>query len=419
MTSQPPQAPERLLKEMFAAAVAAADPKKRVPMFLPSRPKGRTLVIGAGKASAAMAAAVEGVWDGDLSGLVVTRYGHGAPCKRIEIVEASHPVPDAAGQKAAQRMGELVKNLTEDDLVVCLISGGGSALLTAPAPGLTLEHKQDINRQLLASGAPIAAMNCVRKHLSAMKGGRLAAMAYPAQVVSLIISDVPGDDPSVVASGPTVPDASTREEALAHIARYGIKLPEPVAQWLARPESETPKPGDPRLSRTVNHMIGTPVLSLTAAAEVARRHGYEVIDLGDRIEGESRAVAQEQAALAKRTKPGTVILSGGETTVTLKGKGRGGRNAEFALGLAIALDGAPGIYGIACDTDGIDGSEDNAGAFVTPQTLALGRAKGIDAAQYLANNDAYGYFAATGQLVVTGPTLTNVNDFRAIVIAKP
>ena len=416
MTSQPFDAPEALLRQMFAAAIAAADPARRVPAFLPAKPPGRTVVIGAGKASAAMALAVEQHWDGPLEGLVVTRYGHGAPCRRIEIVEASHPVPDAAGQQAAARIAERVKGLSPDDLVLCLISGGGSALLAAPAPGLTLADKQDINRQLLASGAPIGAMNCVRKHLSAVKGGRLAAAAHPAQVVSLIISDVPGDDPSVVASGPTVADPSTREEALAHIRRYGLKLSPAVEAWLASPESETPKPGDPRLARTVNQMIATPAQSLEAAAAIARAAGYATVDLGDRVEGESREVAREHAALALKTAPGTVILSGGETTVTLKGKGRGGRNAEYALGLALALDGAPGVCAIAGDTDGIDGSEDNAGAIVTPDTLARARAAGVDPAQALARNDAWSVFDATDQLVITGPTLTNVNDFRAIVV---
>jgi hydroxypyruvate reductase len=419
MTSQPSAAPEALLRQMFAAAIAAADPGLRVPAFLPARPKGKTVVIGAGKASAAMAAAVEAHWDGPLEGLVVTRYGHGAPCRRIEIVEASHPVPDAAGQQAAARIAQRVQGLTSDDLVLCLISGGGSALLAAPAAGLTLADKQDINRQLLASGAPIGAMNCVRKHLSAVKGGRLAAAAHPAQVVSLIISDVPGDDPSVVASGPTVADPSMREEALHHIRRYGLKLSPAVEAWLASPSSETPKPGDPRLARTVNHMIATPAQSLEAAAALARAAGYAIVDLGDRVEGESREVAGEHAALALKAAPGTVILSGGETTVTLKGEGgRGGRNAEYALGLALALGGAPGISAIAGDTDGIDGSEDNAGAIVTPDTLARARAAGIDPAQALARNDAWSVFNATGQLVVTGPTLTNVNDFRAIVVGR-
>lgn len=405
-----------LLKDLFSTAVAAADPALRVPPFLPEQPKGRTLVVGAGKASAAMALAVEDHWTGPISGLVITRYGHGAPCKKIEIVEASHPVPDASGRDAALRIGELVKGLTPDDLVLCLISGGGSALLAAPAPGLTLEDKQNVNRQLLSCGAPISEMNCVRKHLSALKGGRLAAAAFPAQIVSLVISDVPGDDPAIVASGPTVPDPTTREDALAILHKYKFDLPAHVWAFLETPAAETPKPGDPRFAKVRTEMIAAPAQSLAAAAKIAAEAGYRVIDLGDRIEGEARDVARAQAAQALATKGPAVILSGGETTVTLKGKGRGGRNAEYALALAIALDGKANISAIAGDTDGIDGSEDNAGALVRPDTLARAKAKGIDAAAYLANNDAYSFFAGIGDLVVTGPTRTNVNDFRAILI---
>jgi hydroxypyruvate reductase len=405
-----------LLKDLFSAAVAAADPALRVPPFLPKPPKGRTLIVGAGKASAAMALAVEEHWTGPLSGLVITRYGHGAPCKKIEIVEASHPVPDASGRDAALRIGELVKGLTADDLVLCLISGGGSALLAAPAPGLTLEDKQNVNRQLLSCGAPISEMNCVRKHLSALKGGRLAAAAWPAQIVSLVISDVPGDDPAVVASGPTVPDPTTRQDALAILRKYKFDLPAHVWAFLETDAAETPKPGDPRFAKVRTEMIAAPAQSLAAAAKIAAETGYRIIDLGDRIEGEARDVAREQAAQALATKGPAVILSGGETTVTLKGKGRGGRNAEYALALAIALDGKANISAIAGDTDGIDGSEDNAGALVMPDTLGRARAKGIDAAAHLANNDAYGFFAGIGDLVVTGPTRTNVNDFRAILI---
>lgn len=405
-----------LLKDLFSAAVAAADPALRVPPFLPKPPKGRTLVVGAGKASAAMALAVEEHWMGPMSGLVITRYGHGAPCKTIEIVEASHPVPDASGRDAALRMGELVKGLSADDLVLCLISGGGSALLAAPAPGLTLEDKQNANRQLLSCGAPISEMNCVRKHLSALKGGRLAAAAFPAEIVSLVISDVPGDDPAIVASGPTVPDPTTRQDALAILRKYKFDLPAHVWAFLETAAAETPKPGDPRFAKVRTEMIAAPAQSLAAAAKLAAEAGYRVIDLGDQIEGEARDVAREQAALALATKGPAIILSGGETTVTLKGKGRGGRNAEYALALAIALDGKADISAIAGDTDGIDGSEDNAGALVMPDTLARARAKGIDAAAHLANNDAYSYFAGIGDLVVTGPTRTNVNDFRAILI---
>ncbi|MGE0004590.1 MAG: glycerate kinase [Parvibaculaceae bacterium] len=405
-----------LLRRLFAAAIAAADPALRVPPFLPEPPRGRTIVVGAGKASAAMALAVEQHWKGELSGLVITRYGHGAPCRRIEIVEASHPVPDANGRDAALRMGELVKGLTADDLVLCLVSGGGSALLAAPAPGLTLEDKQNVNRQLLASGAPISEMNCVRKHLSALKGGRLAAAAHPAEVVSLIISDVPGDDPAVVASGPTVPDPTTREDALAILRKYGFDLPDQVWAFLATPAAETPKPGDPRFARVHTRMIAAPAQSLAAAAAIAHEAGYRIIDLGDKVEGEAREVARAQAARALATQGPSVILSGGETTVTLKGKGRGGRNAEFALALAIALGGAPKISAIAGDTDGIDGSEDNAGAMVRADTLERARALGLAPEACLADNDAYGFFAALGDLVVTGPTRTNVNDFRAILI---
>lgn len=405
-----------LLKDLFSAAVAAADPALRVPPFLPKPPKGRTLVVGAGKASAAMALAVEEHWKGPLSGLVITRYGHGAPCKKIEIVEASHPVPDANGRDAALRMGELVKGLTADDLVLCLISGGGSALLAAPAPGLTLADKQNVNRQLLSCGAPISEMNCVRKHLSVLKGGRLAAAAWPAQIVSLVISDVPGDDPAIVASGPTVPDPTTRQDALAILRKYKFDLPAHVWAFLETEAAETPKPGDPRFAKVRTEMIAAPAQSLAAAAKIAAEAGYRVIDLGDRIEGEARDVAREQAVQALATKGPAVILSGGETTVTLKGKGRGGRNAEYALALALALDGKANISAIAGDTDGIDGSEDNAGALVMPDTLARAKAKGIDAEAYLANNDAYSFFAGIGYLVVTGPTRTNVNDFRAILI---
>lgn len=405
-----------LLKDLFSAAVAAADPALRVPPFLPKPPKGRTLVVGAGKASAAMALAVEEHWRGPMSGLVITRYGHGAPCKTIEIVEASHPVPDASGRDAALRMGELVKGLTPDDLVLCLISGGGSALLAAPAPGLTLEDKQNVNRQLLSCGAPISEMNCVRKHLSALKGGRLAAAAYPAEIVSLVISDVPGDDPAIVASGPTVPDPTSRQDALAILRKYKFDLPAHVWAFLETDAAETPKPGDPRFAKVRTEMIAAPAQSLAAAAKIAAEAGYRVIDLGDQIEGEARDVAREQAAQALATKGPAIILSGGETTVTLKGKGRGGRNAEYALALAIALDGKANISAIAGDTDGIDGSEDNAGALVMPDTLARARAKDIDAEAHLANNDAYSFFAGIGDLVVTGPTRTNVNDFRAILI---
>jgi hydroxypyruvate reductase len=364
-----------------------------------------------------MARAVETHWPTPLSGLVITRYGHGVRCRDIEIVEAAHPVPDEKGRDAALRIGEMVKGRNADDLVLALISGGGSALLAAPAPGLTLADKQLVNSALLRSGAAIGEMNCVRKHLSALKGGRLAAAAYPAEVISLIISDIPGNDPSMVASGPTVPDPTTRREAIAILHKYAIALPEHVWGFLNSPEAETPKPGDPRFARVRAELVATPAQTLAAAASIARAEGYRVIDLGDRIEGEAREVARDHAALALQAAPGTIILSGGETTVTMKGSGRGGRNSEYALALAIALAGAPAISAIACDTDGIDGSEDNAGAFITNGTLARARSLGLDPQSYLDNNDSYGFFEKIGSLVTTGPTLTNVNDFRAVVIA--
>ncbi len=405
-----------LLKRLYEAAIAAAQPSLCLPAHLPEVPKGRTIVVGAGKASAAMAAAVEASWTGNLEGLVLTRYGHGCPCRYIEIVEAAHPVPDKAGFDAAARIHKMVQGLTSDDLVLCLISGGGSALLTAPAGSITLEEKQAVNKALLACGAPIGEMNTLRKHLSAIKGGRLAAAAYPAKVCSLIISDVPGDDPSTVASGPTVADHTTRADALAIVEKYRLDVAPSVRAFLESDASETPKSGDMRLANADTRMIATPEMSIEAAASVARDAGYRVIDLGDDLEGEAREVGAAHAEMALETKGPAIILSGGETTVTLKGKGRGGRNAEYALALAIGLAGAPNISAVAIDTDGIDGSEDNAGVRVTPNVLARAKATGVDAAAMLANNDAYGFFQATGDLVMTGPTLTNVNDFRAIVI---
>lgn len=408
---------------MFDAAVAAALPDVCVPPHLPPPPPGRTIVIGAGKASAAMARAVEQHWQGDLSGLVVTRYGHGVPCDRIEIVEAAHPVPDENGLKAARRILELVRGLGPDDLVLCLISGGGSALLTLPAEGLTLEDKQAVNRALLRSGATISEMNCVRKHLSAVKGGRLAAAAAPARVVSLLISDVPGDDPSVIASGPTVPDATTFADALAILEKYRISEPPQVIEHLRRGADETPKPGDPAFANSRMVMVATPQGSLEAAARVAEKAGVTPVIIGDSLEGESSEVAKVHAGIARQiathgqpAKAPAVLLSGGETTVTVHGNGRGGRNAEFLLSLAIDLRGAPGIYAIACDTDGIDGIEDNAGAVVTPDSWARAEAAGVDLRAHLADNDAYSAFAALDDLVMTGPTLTNVNDFRAVAV---
>ena len=410
-----------ILQRLFAAAIGAVDPLKILAPHLPPPPKGRTIVLGAGKAAAAMAKAVEDNWPGPLSGLVVTRYGHGLPCQRIEVVEASHPVPDAAGQQAARRVLALAGGLTADDLVLCLISGGASALLAIPGEGLTLADKQAVNKALLKSGANIGEMNCVRKHLSAIKGGRLAAAAHPAKVMTLVISDVPGDEPSTIGSGPTVADPTTRLDALAVMHKYGIDNAAAL-RLLSSPASETPKPGDARLARCETRIIGTMQGALHAAAEVARREGLTPIILGD-LEGEAREVALVHAGIARQVAhhgeplpPPAVILSGGETTVTVRGQGRGGRNAEFLLALAVALDGHPGISAVAGDTDGIDGTEDNAGAVLTSDSLARAAAKGVNAKAMLANNDGYGFFSGLGDLIVTGPTRTNVNDFRAILV---
>ena len=394
-----------------------------VPPHLPPDDGGRLIVIGAGKASAAMARAVEEHWSGPLDGLVVTRYGHGVPCERIEVVEAAHPVPDAAGEAAAARILGMISGLTATDRVLALISGGGSALLAAPAAGVTLAEKRAVTAALLRSGAAIGEINCVRKHLSAIKGGRLAAAAWPAPVLTLAISDVPGDDPAVIASGPTVADPTTAADALKVLDLYGIAIPDELRRRLASGELETPKPGDPRLAHSEFRLIASPRQMLEAAAAEALRLGVTPLILGDAIEGEAREVGKVLAGMAiscgrhgfPAEKP-CVLLSGGETTVTLKGEGRGGRNSEFLLGLALALGGAPGIHALAADTDGIDGSEDNAGAFVAPDTLRRARAIGIDAAGCLADNDAWGFFAALGDLLVTGPTRTNVNDFRALLV---
>ena len=418
--------PRGLLRAMFDAAVGAASPQLRIPAYLPPLPKGRTIVIGAGKASAAMARAVETLWPGSLSGLVVTRYGHAVPCERIEIVEASHPVPDENGMRAAARMLEIVQGLGPDDLVLALISGGGSSLLSLPAPGLTLADKQAINAALLGSGAAIGEMNAVRKHLSAIKGGRLAAAAYPASVVTLVISDVPGDDPAIIASGPTVPDTSTFADALAVLEKYGITEPRAVIDHLKRGADETPKPGDPRLAHATTQMIATPQLSLEAAAAVAQQAGVTPLILGDALEGESREVGRVMAGIARQVvlhgqpvQPPAVLLSGGETTVTVRGSGRGGRNVEFLLSLAVELDGLPGVFALAGDTDGVDGAEEIAGAIATPDTLARAPARGMSAKACLADNDGHGFFEALGDQVITGPTLTNVNDFRAILVLEP
>ncbi|MEK0081761.1 glycerate kinase type-2 family protein [Benzoatithermus flavus] len=415
--------PRELLRAMFQAAIDAALPARIVPRHLPTPPKGRTVVVGAGKASAAMAQALERHWPGPLEGLVVTRYGHGCPCERIEIVEAAHPVPDANGAAAARRILELVRGLSEDDLVIALISGGGSSLLALPAEGLTLADKQAVNRALLRSGAPIEAINCVRKHLSAIKGGRLAAAAFPARTLSLVISDVPGDDLSAIASGPTVPDPTTFADARAILARYGLTEPASVLRHLEEARDETPKPGDPRLARAETVLIATPQRSLEAAAEVARAAGVTPLILGDAIEGEAAEVGKVLAGIARSVAmhghplpAPCVLLSGGETTVTVKGSGRGGRNVELLLSLAVALQGLAGVWALAGDTDGIDGAEEVAGAIVTPDTLARARALGIDARASLAENDGHGFFAALGDQIVTGPTLTNVNDFRAVLV---
>jgi hydroxypyruvate reductase len=436
MPPDPATEPHRFLEHLYQTAVRRALPLHITAAFLPPPPQGRTVVLGAGKAGGSMAQAVEAFWpaDAQLQGLVVTRYGHVPPRpdgvkQRIEIVEASHPVPDAAGLVAAQRILAMAHGLTKDDLVLCLISGGGSALLTLPAEGLRLEDKQRINRALLDSGANIAEMNCVRKHLSRIKGGRLAAACAPARVVTLAISDVPGDDPSIIASGPTVPDASSCAEAVAILQRYGIEVPGAIMSLLEQGALETPKPGDELFAGHEVHLIATPQQSLDAAAEAARAAGLAAHILSDEMEGESREVGRVHAALARAVarrdqpfrKP-CVILSGGETTVTVRKqaeglpRGRGGRAGEFCLGLAQALQGQAGVWALAADTDGIDGVEDNAGAFVGPETLSRGLSLGMKIDSYLDRNDAYRYFRQLDDLVVTGPTYTNVNDFRALLV---
>lgn len=416
-------APAGLLRILFDAAVAAADPVLCVPPHLPADREGRLIVVGAGKAAAAMAQAVEAHWRGPLDGLVVTRYGHARPCRRIEVVEASHPLPDAAGARAAARILARLRGLSPADRVLVLISGGGSALLAAPAPVLDLAEKQAITAALLRSGAAIDEINCVRKHLSAIKGGRLAAAAWPARILTLAISDVPGDDPAVIASGPTVADPSTCADALAVLDRHRIDIPPAVRAGLLSGALETPKPGDPRLAGADYRLVASPRQMLAAAAAAAQAAGVTPLILGDAIEGEAREVAKVMAAMARScaaagqpAAPPCVLLSGGETTVTLRGGGRGGRNSEFQLALALALAGAPDIHALAADTDGIDGSEDNAGAFVGPATLARARAAGLDPCRRLDDNDAWGFFSALGDLLVTGPTRTNVNDFRAILV---
>lgn len=419
--------PKAFLRELFETAVTAADPARVIGHYLPDRPKGRTIVVGAGKASAAMAKAFEAAWAaagrGPLEGLVVTRYGYGAKTASIEIVEAAHPVPDAAGEAAARRMLDLVSGLTPDDLVVALISGGGSALLSLPPEDIGAADKQAVNRALLAGGVPIAAMNCVRKHLSRVKGGRLAAAAHPARVVTLVISDIPGDDPALIASGPTIPDRTTREDALAIVERYGLDLPAGVVRWLDDPRSAAPRPDDPVFAGNEVHMIAAAQMSLEAAARLAEGRGIPTRILSDAIEGEAReaggfhaAIARQIAHKAEPFAPPVLLLSGGETTVTVRHKGRGGRNSEFLLSLALGIAGEEGIFALAADTDGIDGSEDNAGAFADGTSAGRMREAGTDPRAALDHNDAYTAFEAAGDLVVTGPTATNVNDFRAVLV---
>jgi glycerate 2-kinase len=419
--------PQKLLQALFDAMVEAATPARLLPSRLPLPPRGRTLVVGAGKAAAAMAKTVEDQWTGPLSGLVVTRYGHGLPCRRIEVVEAGHPLPDAAGAHAAARILDLVRGLSPHDLVLALFSGGGSALLTLPAPGLTIADLQRVNRLLLRSGATVGEMNCVRKHLSAVSGGRLGAACSPAPVVTFLISDVPGDDPAVIASGPTVADPTTFADARAVAERFRLLLPDAVRRHLEEAADETPKPGDPRLAHGELVMLATPSEALEAAAARAQAAGLAPIVLGADLQGESRQLAAAHADLVRDTRrrhppdgPPTVLLSGGETTVTVRGTGRGGRNTEYLLALALALETigpGPGIFALAADTDGIDGTEDNAGAFLRPDTFRRAAAAGLDARVFLEANDSYGFFQKLGDLVTTGPTRTNVNDFRAILLA--
>ncbi|MDE1164043.1 MAG: glycerate kinase [Pseudomonas sp.] len=416
--------PQLFLRELFATAIAAAHPHQVLENHLPADRTGRVIVIGAGKAAAAMAEVVERCWQGDVSGLVVTRYGHGARCEKIEVVEAAHPVPDAAGLAVAKRVLAMVSNLSESDRVIFLLSGGGSALLALPAAGITLADKQAINKALLKSGATIGEMNCVRKHLSAIKGGRLAKACWPATVNTYAISDVPGDLATVIASGPTVADPSTSAQALQILQRYSIDVPQAVRDWLHNPASETVKEGDACLARSHFQLIAKPQQSLEAAAVKARQAGFSPLILGD-LEGESREVAKVHAGIARQVllhgqplAAPCVILSGGETTVTVRGNGRGGRNAEFLLSLTESLKGLPGVYALAGDTDGIDGSEDNAGALMTPDSYARAAQLGLSASDELDNNNGYGYFAALDALIVTEPTRTNVNDFRAILILE-
>lgn len=410
---------EGFLRDLLASAIKAADPQTRLPAHLPKPPMGRTLVVAIGKAAASMAAAIEAHWpvDAPLSGLALTRDGHGAACRRIKVIEAAHPVPDDRGAEAADRIMEEVSALKADDLLLFAVSGGGSSLMVRPVPAITLAQKQEINRLLLMSGVPIGDMNVVRKHLSAIKGGHMARLAAPARIHTMAISDVPGDDPSTIASGPTVPDPSTSRDALAIIQRYGLDVPANVADWLKQPESETPKAGDTAFDRATFTMVCKPADMLTAVESMARKAGIRTISLGADVEGEARDVAAVHAEIIKRETGPVLVLSGGETTVTVASgtkPGRGGRNCEYLLALALALDGEPGTHALAADTDGIDGSETNAGAVITPDTLTRARERGLDASDHLACHDSFTFFEKSGDLVVTGPTGTNVNDFRAI-----
>jgi glycerate 2-kinase len=415
--------PRAFLEKLFYAAVAAADPDKALAAHLPEKPRGRTVVVGAGKGAAQMARAFERLWDAQLTGVVVTRYGYAVPCERIEVLEAAHPVPDESGLQASDRLMAAVRGLTEDDLVVALVCGGGSALLPAPAGDLTLEDEIAVNRALLASGAPISAMNTVRKQVSRIKGGRLAALAYPARVVSLVVSDIPGDNPALVASGPTIADDATRADALLIIDRYGLDLPEAVMRHLKDGKDEPPLPSDPRFTRNEVKLVASAAIALDAAADVARKAGVETIVLSDAIEGEASEVGRQHAAIvAKISHRGlasngpVLLLSGGETTVTIKGKGKGGRNSEFLLSFACAISGQRGVSALAADTDGIDGSEDNAGAFADGATVSRLADLEKNAAEFLGRNDSWSAFAALNDLFISGPTGTNVNDFRAILL---
>lgn len=426
-TAEPAAARDRaraLLRAMFDAAVASALPSRCLPPHIPAPPRGRTFVVGAGKAAAAMARAVEDHWPGDLEGVVVTRYGHAVPCRRIRVLEAAHPVPDAAGITASRAILDQVSGLTPDDLVICLMSGGGSALLPALPASIAIEDEQRLARDLLRSGATIGEMNCVRKHVSTIKGGRLAQAAAPANVETLVISDVPGDDPAVIGSGPTVADPSTREQALAIVDRYGLQVADSIRSWLESPASETPAVAELTSARVT--VVATAQRALEAAAAVAEAAGYAALILGDAIEGEARDVAADQAQIVRRiltgagpVTPPCVLLSGGETTVTVRGAGRGGRNVEYLLALAILLAAQPGVSAIAADTDGIDGTEDNAGALIDESTLTRATTLRLAPEAHLHDNDAYAFFASLGDLVMSGPTHTNVNDFRAILIDVP